>query len=489
LFPTIFVVAVYTVRFLVPPPQAVARLGTLHPLAEVQWFSDQSWLDEAGERRLEQSVFDEIFRMIDEAQSLILVDLFLFNDWQGPVAETHRAISDELVSKIVERVSVMPDLQVVFITDPVNTVYGGMESPYIERLRTAGVHVVLTNLVALQDSNPVYSALWRLFARPLGNARGTMLPNPFGEGRVSLRSWLSLLNFKANHRKLIVTDSSKGHLQAMISSANPHDGSSAHRNIGIRVAGEIVNDVLDSERALLSELNAEDASARQALRVLDQVRASLVQQSSEKIDEKDSKPSLQGAGRSIQLATESGIRDAVLNALDETVADDEVLLSMFYLSHRKIVKALKRAAARGVKVRALLDINSDAFGRKKNGVPNVPVAAELVSAGVDVRWCATKGEQCHEKSMLVRTESQLTLITGSGNFTRRNLDDYNLEADLVLRGPLNDALLSTILKQFDRRWNNLDNRVYSKPYEEHANDSLLLTLQYRFMEATGLGTF
>ena len=118
-----------------------------------------------------------------------------------------------------------------------------MKSDHLQALSRAGVLVVKTPLIKLQDSNPVYSAIWRAFIRPWGNRAGVQgLKAPFGDERISLRSWLALLNFKANHRKLLVTQThvnDKG-WQAVVSSANPHDGSSAHRNVAIQFSGEAV---------------------------------------------------------------------------------------------------------------------------------------------------------------------------------------------------------------------------------------------------------
>ena len=70
--------------------------------------------------------------------------------------------------------------------------------------------MVITDLDRLRDPDPVYSALWR----PLGSwsTTGTgdngALPNPLdmGPATVSPSMWLRMLNFKANHRKLIVAD-------------------------------------------------------------------------------------------------------------------------------------------------------------------------------------------------------------------------------------------------------------------------------------------
>jgi len=79
------------------------------------------------------------------------------------------------------------------------------------------------------------------------------------------------------------------------------------------------------------------------------------------------------------------------------------------------------------------------------------------------------------------------LILGSGNLTRRNLDNYNLETDVDIQASATNPLLQQFQSHFEEQWNN--EKSYTKPYEDFADESLLKTLQYRFMEASGIGTF
>jgi phosphatidylserine/phosphatidylglycerophosphate/cardiolipin synthase-like enzyme len=165
---------------------------------------------------------------------------------------------------------------------------------------------------------------------------------------------------------------------------------------------------------------------------------------------------------------------------------------MFYLSHREILTSLIQASRRGVNLRVLLDANHDAFGREKSGVPNRQAALELTDNGVTVRWCNTRGEQCHSKLLLRQDQdSQARMLLGSANFTRRNLDDLNLESDVLV---LADRSHPTIQKAdlfFEEQWNNGPGSpaVMSLPYQAWADHSQLRYWQYRFMEATGLSTF
>ena len=100
---------------------------------------------------------------------------------------------------------------------------------------------------------------------------------------------------------------------------------------------------------------------------------------------------------------------------------------MFYLSERKIIKALK--VPKNV---ALLFVFysiqiKDAFGRQKNGIPNRQVTSELHAAGIPIRWCDTHGEQNHSKMILKYNAQQAELIVGSANFTARNLKIITLK--------------------------------------------------------------
>src|SRR5690606_40232553 len=110
-------------------------------------------------------------------------------------------------------------------------------------------------------------------------------------------------------------------------------------------------------------------------------------------------------------------------------------MAMFYIAEREIVEALIDASRRGVTVRLILDPNKDAFGREKTGIPNRPVASELVSSSdgaIRVRWYRTHGEQFHAKMLMIYDAQRLWMTLGSANFTRRNLGDFNLEANLAL---------------------------------------------------------
>ncbi len=449
-----------------PLPPGLNSFAPERSATDVQFLADRTFTTMDGERHTDQQIFDAVFEMIAGARRFVLVDMFLFNDFQGQLTETHRSLSDELTDTLIAQKKRYPALEIQVISDPLNTIYGGRHSPHFAQLEAAGISVTLTDLTRLRDSNPAYSAFWRLFIQPFGNSEGELLPNPFGEGRVSLLSYLAILNFKANHRKLIIADDGT-QLSALVTSANPHDGSSAHGNVALRFNGAAAWDLFESEAAVLEFSDAP-------------VPTPEVAQISE----------LSSNGLTVQVVTERSVERASIEMINGAGPDDMLDMAMFYLSDRDIIKALKRAAERGVSLRVLLDPNKDAFGRKKNGVPNRPVAYELVNAGITVRWCDTHGEQCHAKWLMHRgADEQSTMLLGSTNLTRRNLHNLNLETNVILRGSAGAEPLQRGRDWFEERWNNRDERNYSVDYAQYTDERLWPRMLYRIMEATGISTF
>jgi phosphatidylserine/phosphatidylglycerophosphate/cardiolipin synthase-like enzyme len=453
-------------------PDGISFKGAPIATEEVAFVSDTTWIDGSGQRHIEQAIFDNIFRIIAASKKLIILDMFLYNDFQGPTAETTRALANELTSALIAKQQEEPEIDIVVITDPVNVLYGGLPSPFFDRLRAAGIRVVITDLRKLRDSNTVYSFFWRLFIKPFGNKTAATLPNPIGPGRVSLRSYLELINFKANHRKVLIADQG-GEYIGFVSSANPHDGSSAHRNAAIRFNGPAVLDLLATENAVL-------AFSGQPVVELQHLESK----------QPSYPPTPDRSSTTIQVITEGKIRQAILSRLENAGPGDKVDLMMFYLSDRAIIKALKLAHQHGASLRLLLDPNKDAFGREKSGIPNRPVARELMNAGVTVRWCRTLGEQCHTKMLMVHhLDGKTVIVSGSANYTRRNLEDFNLETNVLVEGPSDQLPFIDARQYFNNAWNNTEERQYSVAYDKYEDASWWHRQLYLFMEWSGISAF
>jgi len=458
-----------------PLPPGIGYRGAEAPLTDAVLLTDTTIHEANGNTRLDHEIFNEVFRLIGQANRFILVDMFLFND-SKPEGVTHRPLARQLTEALIERKLAIPDIQIVLISDPINTFYGGTTSPWFSQLREAGIQVVETDLNRLRDSNPAWSAWWRVCCQWLGNSASSgWLPNALGGGPATIRSYLTLPNFKANHRKLIVVDDGD-QLRGLVTSANPHDGSSRHSNIGLSFTGPAVTSLLESEKAVLT-------LSRAATGIVDRM-----------IDSSDqNKPfAVPANADTIQVMTESAILSSALDIIESAHSGDHIDMAVFYLSHRRIIHALIEARQRGVQIRVLLDANNDAFGHDKNGIPNRPVAAELVRADIPVRWCRTQGEQCHSKLLIKRTEGNAAeVLLGSANFTRRNLDDLNLETSVHLRAQPTSAVVKKVVSFFETCWHQEpgSHTVMSLPYEAWADESTLKYWRYRLMEASGLSTF
>jgi phosphatidylserine/phosphatidylglycerophosphate/cardiolipin synthase-like enzyme len=485
-----------------PPGLRVEGAWTDLPPDDVRPLIDLTTADAFGQPVLQQQIFDETLQVIAGARRFVVLDQFLFNDHQGAIAEPAappagtaagaaadagepnlaplRPLSRELTEALLAAKRARPALRVLFITDPINDVYGGAPSPELARLEAAGIEVVRTELDALRDSNPAWSGLWRLTIDWWdGDAGGPgWLPNPLetGPSRVTFRAWARLLNFKANHRKVVIADdgSEAAGLVGIVGSANPHDASSAHTNLALELRGEALRPLLESEFEI-ARFSGWTGSPwpTPGTPPLEPVRQRVAR---------------------AQVLTEGAIRDALLERFAATRAGEHIDVAMFYLSERALVEALLAAARRGVEVRLLLDPNKDAFGRAKGGVPNRPVASELVSrsdGAIKVRWYRTHGEQFHPKLVMVRGTGRTWLTLGSANLTRRNVGDFNLEANLAVESATDAAVARELADWFETVWSNRAPAgiEYSADFGTFADPAQSSYWAYRLMEATGLSTF
>ena len=447
-----------------PLPEGLDYTGKLRH-ANVKFLADKTYLDAQGKQQQEHQIFNQILKLIDEAQTTIILDMFLFNDEVGSSKISHDKLTQNLTEALIVKKRMTPQIEIKVITDPINSVYGGIAPEHYRQLRQAGIEVIETDLTPLRASNPMWSGLWYLCCQGVGNnAEKGWLPNPFGDEKITLRSYLSLFNFKANHRKTVVVDTLEG-WKTLVTSMNPHDGSSHHSNVALMVTGNTAIDVLKTEQAV-GRMSKGD------------IPVVIVGE----FEEAKEFPQA-------QVLTEKAILDATLKLIETAKSGENIDLAMFYLSEREIVKGLIAAKQRGVNVKVLLDPNKDAFGREKNGIPNRQVASELNEASVQVRWCNTQGEQCHSKMIIKSNAQQSEMILGSANFTARNLKNYNLETNIRVVGNSSADVFKDAQRYFNTAWSNLDAKNMSVDYAQYADESKWKYGLYRFMEWSGLSTF
>jgi cardiolipin synthase A/B len=399
---------------------------------------------------INQMIFNTLFNDIKKANEFVIVDMFLLNTNYKP---NEKYIN--LTEQLIDSLSYNNNTKRILITDKINTFYGSHKSIPLENAKNNNVEVYLTDLSKLRQSNILWSSIYYPFLQWIPTKGNGIIKHPFGDlnQKVTLRSFLPLMNFKANHRKTAVMDYNNTYT-TFILSANPHNPSSLHTNIGFKIKGQIANDLIITESAITN------------------FQKPYIKQTNE------------NGNINVQLLTEKAIYKSMLKDIDETINGDKIDIAVFYISDRKLIKTIKKAAKRGVTINIILDPNKDAFGFEKNGIPNRQVAYELQKLdNINIRWYDTHGEQFHAKIIVITKEDKIIVHGGSANFTRRNLRNYNLETNVRVMSPLNTKFTNDVISFFQKiNQNTLE-------YEAYKDTSKIKYLIYRFQEFTGLCTF
>ena len=427
-----------------PLPEGISYAGELHKTDKIEMITDLTFAqDQKGKGMVhENNIFDEVYTMIDEAEEFVVVDFFLFDGYYDE-KEDFPKIADTLSTTLADKKKENPDMPIVFITDPLNRGYGSYENEWFKKMREAGVEIVYTDLDPLRDSTPIYSGIYRTMFQWFDFGGKGWIANAMASDapKMTIASYMTLLNVKANHRKAVVTEK-----EAMVTSSNPHDASGFHGNIALKVSGPVINDILEAEEAVslysggpeLPRIKAEESEGQYE----------------------------------VQYVTEKKIVDALLKDLAETKEGDKVWLGMFFIAKRGIVNELIDAANRGVEVNMILDPNENSFGQEKSGLPNRPVVQEMVEdtkGKIKVRWYNTVIGQYHTKAIWIQTDDQTVISNGSANYTERTLDNYNLESNLRVVAPNKSELAVEMEDYFERLWNNED-AMYTVDLYEFQDD-------------------
>ena len=118
------------------------------------------------------------------------------------------------------------------------------------------------------------------------------------------------------------------------------------------------------------------------------------------------------------------------------------------------------------------------------------MASELAAAtdgAIKVRWFRTHGEQFHTKFVALRTQNEFWFTLGSANLTRRNIDAFNLEANVGVSVPPSSELANTINTWFEMLWTNKGppDLEYTAEFGAYADPAQGTYWLYRLMEASG----
>jgi PLD-like domain len=459
----------------------------------ISFLTDLTFADNYGQISAQQAIHRTTIDLIRKAQDFLILDYFLFNSQGGPAGPIRydgllRPVAIEMREALRELRTTQPTIPILLLVDPINSYYRGTAPAELAAMEQLGINVVVVNLDVLRDSNPTYSGLWRLLAgwwlRPGINGRWDNPLDAAGPA-LTLGALTRIPHFKANHRKLALTGDGTGSIRGIVSSANPHDASSAHSNVAVQLQGEFLRPLLRSELAI-----ARFSGWRGEAALFDHGGDA---HGNDAPAQTSAPAALSTTVTRAAVITEGAIRETLLSTMANTGANDSIDLALFYLTDRAIIDALLAAARRGVTIRIVLDPNKDAFGFEKSGLPNRQVASELITGSdgaIRLRWYRTHGEQFHSKFAAIRRGQQLWLMLGSANYTRRNLGDYNLEANVMVETPVDGPLAKQISVWFEALWSNRPGSTeYTADAEVYAEPSQTRYWLYRLAEATGLSTF
>ncbi|PPA71952.1 phospholipase D-like domain-containing protein [Jeotgalibacillus proteolyticus] len=446
-----------------PLPDGVSYEGEEHQAEAVSFYRDLTYSKD-DETEVDQEIFDRVAEVIEEAEEFVIIDMFLFD---GRVNEEkgYPDLTENLTDQLVEKKRQYPDMPIVFITDPVNTGYYSYENEWLDSMEEEGIEVVFTNLDPLRDPTPLFSTAWRMGLQWFGQRGQGWLPNAFVEDgpNMTARSYLMMGNVKANHRKAVITEKS-----GMVLSANAHRESGFHSNVAYEVSGPVIQDMINAEQAVL---NFSDSSIQ-----LPSYSSSDNHQSN----------------ITVQYTTEGKTWEKSLEAIAQTKPGDEIWMAMFYLSERDIITELIDAAEREVEVFLILDPNETAFGNNKSGLPNRPVVNELLEGdaeGINVRWYEVREEQFHPKMLMIKSGNEGQIISGSTNFTKRNLADYNLENNIIIKAPMDAEVMKDTDVYLRDLWTN-ENGFYTVESDKY-QDTLSFWQRgvYYIQKILGLTTY
>ena len=460
-----------------PLPDGLNYRSEVHQVAEgdIEFLADLTYEDSLGNIIHDQEIYDTIDSLVNGAEKYIYIDMFLFNSFKGPANYAYRELSTELTKSLVLKINADPNMKIDFLTDPLNTLYGGYKSPELQLLQNSDINVIITDLRKTRDNTYLFSPVWRTFIQWFGNTdEGGKFKNPLLEGgdKVTLRSYLAFGNLKANHRKILVVDSGD-EMVSLITSHNSHSASSDFSNVGLIVKGDIWKDIIYSENAIA------DFSGGKL-----QVDSLSVKNKSNSDNDLPYK---------VTFLTEKQINKELVNSFRNLSEGDSLMIAAFYLSKRDIVKSILKASKNGADVRIILDPNIHGFGYEKYGVPNQASAHELIrksNGNIKLRWYKTHGEQFHTKFNYIKYDNGISkVILGNSNLTKKNLGGFNLETELIVESNSNMPLFREIDEYYYKIWNNSDGNTYTVEYDELKDESIKKMLNYRIKEPLGIAVY
>ena len=153
-----------------PMPEGCNLLSPYFSYTDVDLLVDRTYHDEAtGENILEHEILETIIQEVESAETFLIIDLFLWNEWQGRFSENDgqelTPLGNNLAEAIIEKRKTNPEMPILIVTDPINRLYGGNDPQFFQAFEELGIPVVYTDLYKLPDSNKIYSKQVRFWSK------------------------------------------------------------------------------------------------------------------------------------------------------------------------------------------------------------------------------------------------------------------------------------------------------------------------------------
>lgn len=478
-------------------PTEPKRLAACSPWYSVQQedielYESYTWYDHQLQQRFHKlNICDKALDMISKSEKNLIICAFLF-DCLYPKAPAPRDIVTELTNAAIARKKEYPEMTVILILDPVNKAYGNRTSPAVKKLVENGIDVFYSDLLATKSATKlgIGETLRELVAfantATLGISNAILhsfsriklpIKNSLDEKGMSIEMLWTATALKANHRKLIVADINGRQYETLVTSANPHNASVPAANYALCVKGPL-------SRYVYMVLRADAMYSAKIKDCIwsDKSKSYRKNYFKKQLPAIDYQPQAITDSNNLAKAcfvSEIQIKNAVLEMLKSAKPQDQIRIQMFYLSELGIVEQFLETAKKSkAEIKVLLDPNKDSFNLQKDGTPNRQVAAYLMQKkkelglNLTIRWYDTHGEQNHAKIMSITNKltSKYELINGSCNWSGKNINDINMEANIFIKDA--PVAVNKFNKVFDMLWSNSDGKHYTieyhGKYEKHA---------------------
>ncbi|MBT4136104.1 hypothetical protein HOD75_01660 [archaeon] len=400
--------------------------GEIHQIPEssIEFLYDLTYEDNQGNIIHEQEIFDKIFEIIDNAENFIILDMFLFKESEKQV---YRNLANETTEHLINKKNKNPDIPIYLITDYINNINHNNQN--LKKLKEQGIIIIYSAPHKIKDFDK----------------------------ETPLNYFLKANRKRLNHRKLIIADN-QDKIVSLITSANPHDESSAHSNVAFYIKEKIWKDIYDFEK------KENKLSNNQFNKFFNNLSES------------------QEGNISIQFLADNALVSSIEKEIENTQKGESIDIMMFYLSYDKIIDKLIQASERGVNIRIILDQSIDAFGKKKNGMPNKPVAEILnkkSKGNIQIRWYKTHGEQFHIKTTIFnKQDNQSIIFLGGSHLVNYDTINYNSQSDVKLIADSKTEIIQKINTLFNRIWFNKQG-TYTTDYEEFRDTSAIKQIVHR----------